>query len=203
MSRKPKVVTSMLAYGEGALLRQLRMESDISLTEMSDKLHYQKSFLSAIETGAEKASQGVIDGYEKVLGLKPGELRDRIAAMRTESPERTIALLTRYRQPWLDILPGLFHKSGKDGVEPEESTDERRQHTENYQRGLELALKNAAERLLAQSQNLEEMKRRQNILAVLSEPSKQGEVLRVEGLADFFTSLPSFTGQELINAHQQ
>jgi len=39
MSRKPKVVTSMLAYGEGALLRQLRMDRDISLTEMSVKLN--------------------------------------------------------------------------------------------------------------------------------------------------------------------
>src|SRR5260221_402450 len=82
MSRKPKVVTGMLAYGEGALLLQLRLESGISLTEMSEKTHYNKSFLSAIETGAEKASQGVIDRYEKVLELKPGELRDRITALR-------------------------------------------------------------------------------------------------------------------------
>ncbi len=203
MSRKPKVVTSMLAYGEGALLRQLRMESDISLTEMADQLHYHKSFLSAIETGAEKASQGVIDGYENVLELKPGELWDRITALRANSPERTIALFTKYWRLWLDILLGLVSNRSKDGAEPEERIDERREHTENYQRGLELALKNAAERLLTQSQNLEEMKRRQNILAVLSESSKHGEVLRVEGLADFFTSLPSFTGQELINAHQQ
>ncbi len=203
MSRKPKVVTGMLAYGEGALLRQLRLESGISLTEMSERTHYNKSFLSAIETGAEKASQGVIDRYEKVLELKPGELRDRITALRANSPERTIELLTKYWQLWLDILPGILSNRGKDGAEPEERTDERRQDTENYQRGLELALKNAAERLLAQSQNLEEMKRRQNILAVLSEPSKHGEVLRVEGLSDFFASLTSFTGQELINAHQQ
>src|SRR5713101_8197001 len=198
MSRKPKVVTSMLAYGEGALLRQLRMDRDISLTEMSVKLNYNKSFLSAIETGAEKASQGVIDGYEKVLELKPGELRDRIAAFRAESPERTIELLTKYWKLWLDILPSILSNRGKDGAETEERTDERRQNTENYQRGLELALKNAAERLLAQSQNLEEMKRRQNILALLSEPSKHGEVLRVEGLSDFFASLTPFTGQELI-----
>ncbi len=202
MSRKPRVVTGMLAYGEGALLRKLRMDSGISLTEMSVKLNYHKSFLSAIETGAEKASQGVIDGYEKVLELKPGELRDRIAAFRAESPERTIELLTKYWQLWLDILPSILSNRGKDGAETEERTDERRQNTENYQRGLELALKNAAERLLAQSQNLEEMKRRQNILAVLSEPSKHGEVLRVEGLADFFASLTSYTGQELSHTHQ-
>lgn len=203
MSRKPRVVTGMLAYGEGALLRKLRMESGISLTEMSDKLHYNKSFLSAIETGAEKASQGVIDGYEKVLVLKPGELRDRIAALRSNSPEKTIALLTKYWQLWLDILLDLFSNRGKDSAEPEERTDERRQNKETYRHGLELALKNAAERLLAKSQILEEMERRQNILTVLSEPSKHGEVRRVESLSDFFASLTSFTGQELIHAHQQ
>src|SRR5260370_33051142 len=127
MSRKPKVVTSMLAYGEGALLRQLRMDRDISLTEMSVKLNYNKSSLSAIETGAEKASQGVIDGYEKVLELKQGELWDRITALRANSPERTIALLTKYWHLWLDIFPGILSNRGKDGAEPEQRPDERRE----------------------------------------------------------------------------
>src|SRR5260370_29915823 len=204
MSRKPRLATGIAAYGEGALLRQLRLERGITLTEMSEKLHYHKSFLSAIETGTEKASRGVIEGYEKELDLKPGELRDRIDALRDNSPERTIELLTNNWLLWLDILLNILPNRGKDGAESEGRIDEHRQDAaEKYQRSLELALKKAAARLLAQSQSLEEMKCCQNILAVLSEPSKHGEVRRVEGLSDFFSSLASFTCQELINAHQQ
>src|SRR6266446_2664846 len=203
MSPKPRLATGIQAYGEGALLRQLRLDRDISLTKISEKLSYHKSFLSAIETGTEKASRGVIDGYEKELGLKPGELRDRIAALRANSPERTIELLTNNWLLWLDILLHILPNRDKDSAESEGRIDEHRQDAEKYQRSLELALKNAAELLLAQSQSLEEMKCYQNILAVLSDPSKHSEALRSEGLSDFFASLASFTGQELINAHQQ
>ncbi len=203
MSRKPRGVTGMLAYGEGALLRELRSESGISLTAMSEKTHYHKSFLSAIETGTEKASEGVIVGYEKALELKPGELRDRIAALRAESPEKVIELLTNNWQLWLGILPRILSNRGKDGAESEERIDEHRQVADKYQRSLELALKNAAERLLTQSQSLEEMKRCLTLLNVLSDPGERGKALRNEGLSDYFTSLASFTDQEFINAHQQ
>src|SRR5260370_32445362 len=196
MSRKPRLATSIASYGEGALLRQLRIDSGISLTEMSDKTHYHKSFLSAIETGSEKASEGVIVGYEKALEFKPGGLRDRIAALRANSPERTIELLINNWQLWLDILPRILPNRGKDGAEPEERIDEHRQDAENYQRNLELALKNAAERLLAQSQSLEEMKRCLTLLNVLSDPGEHGKALRNEGLSDYFTSLASFTDPE-------
>src|SRR5216684_8802737 len=145
MSRKSRVATGIAAYGEGALLRQLRLDSGISLTEMSEKLHYHKSFLSAIETGAEKASRGVIDGYEKELELKPGELQDRIAALRANSPQKTIALLTNNWRLWLDILLRILPNRGKDGADSEEGADKYRQDAEKYRRSLELALQNAAE----------------------------------------------------------
>jgi transcriptional regulator with XRE-family HTH domain len=204
MSRKPRLATGIAAYGEGALLRQLRKDRGISsLTEMSEKLHYHKSFLSAIETGTEKASRGVIDGYEKVLELKPGELRDRIAALRANSPERTIEVLTNNWQLWLDLLPLILPNRGKDGAESEGRIDEHGQNAEQYQRSLVLVLKNAAESFLAQSQSLEEMKRCLKVLAVLSDPGERGKALRSEGLSDYFTSLASFTGQELTHAHQQ
>lgn len=203
MSRKPKGVTGLLAYGEGALLRQLRLESGISLTEMSEKTHYHKSFLSAIETGTEKASEGVIVGYENALKLKPDELRNRIAVMRTNSPERTIALLAKNWLLWLDLLLHLLPKSSKDGTLSEERRDEDRLNVENYRWSLELALKNAAECSLAQSQSLEEMKRRLKVLAVLSDPGERSTALRIEGLLDFYPSLSSSTSQKLINAHQQ
>src|SRR5712692_864219 len=203
MSRKPRSATGIAAYGEGALLRQLRLDRGISLTEMSEKLHYHKSFLSAIETGTEKASRGVIDGYEKVLELKPGELRDRIDALRASSPERMIELLTNNWLLWLDLLPLKLPNRSKDGAESEGRRDEHGQDTEQYQRSLVLVLKNAAESFLAHSQSLEEMKRCLKVLAVLSDPGERGKALRIEGLSDFFPSFASFTGQELINADQQ
>ena len=196
MPRKPRVVTGMLTYGEGALLRQLRLKSEISLTEMSNKTHYHKSFLSAIETGAERASEGVIDGYENVLGLKTGELQELIATLRANSPERTIAMLTKNWLLWMDILLHIFSKRGKDGAESEEGIGEYRKDAENYRRSLELALKNAAECFLAQSQSLEDMKRRLKVLAVLSDPGERSKTLRIEGLSDFFSSLASSTSQE-------
>jgi hypothetical protein len=112
-------------------------------------------------------------------------------------------LLTNNWLLWLDILLRILPTRGKESVELEERIDEHRQDAEKYRRSLELVLKNAAEWLLAQSQSLEEMKQCQNLLAILSESSKRGEVLRVEGISDFFASLASFTGQELINAHQR
>lgn len=203
MSRKPRLATGIAAYGEGALLRQFRLDRGISLTEMSVKLHYHKSFLSAIETGTEKASRGVIDGYEKELDLKPGKLRDRIDALRANSPERTIEVLINNWQLWLDLLALILPNRGKDGAESEGRIDAHGQDAEQYQRSLVLVLKNAAESFLAQSQSLEEMKRCLKVLAVLSDPGERGKALRSEGLSDFFPSLASFTGQELTHAHQQ
>ena len=202
MSRKPRVVTGMQSFGEGALLRQLRSEKGISLTKMSEKLHFHKSFLSAIETGAEKASRGVIDGYEKELELKPGELQDRIAALRANSPQKTIELLTNNWLLWLDILLCILPDRGKDGADSEEEIDEYRQNAEKYRRNLELALQNAAECFLVQSQSLNEMKHCLKFLAVLSDPGERSKALRIEGLSDFYPSLVSFTSQESINAHQ-
>jgi transcriptional regulator with XRE-family HTH domain len=205
MSRKPRVVTGMQSFGEGALLRQLRSEKGISLTKMSEKLHYHKSFLSAIETGAEKASRGVIDGYEKELELKPGELQDRIAALRANSPQKTIELLTNnwlLWLLWLDILLCILPNRGKDGADSEERIDEYRQNAEKYRRNLELALQNAAECFLVQSQSLNEMKHCLKFLAVLSDPGERSKALRIEGLSDFYPLLVSLTSQESINAHQ-
>lgn len=203
MPRKSRVAASIQTYGEGALLRQLRLDSGISLTAMSEKLSYHKSFLSAIETGAEKASKGVIEGYEKQLGLRPGELQDRIDALRANSPERMIELLMNNWQLWLDILLYTLPSIGEDTANSEERIYEPGQDAEKYRRSLELALKNAAERFLAQSQNLGEMKRCLNILAVLSDPGEHGKALRVDGLSDFFASLASFTSQDLINTQQR
>ncbi len=201
MSRKARVVTGMQAYGEGALLRQLRLERGNSLTAMSEKLHYHKSFLSAIETGTEKASKGVIEGYEKELGLRPGELADRIDALRANSPERTIELLTTNWLIWMDVL--RYTLSDKGITKIDECMSGPGQGPEKYRRSLELALKNAAECFLAQSQSLEEMNRCLKVLAVLSDPGERSKALRIEGLSDFFPSLASLTGQESINAHQQ
>ncbi len=203
MSRKPRVVTGMQAFGEGALLRQLRSGKGISLTEMSEKLHYHKSFISAIETGTEKASKGVIDGYENELGMRPGELGDRIAALRANSPQKTIELLINNWLLWLDILLRILPNRGKDGADSEEGADEYRQNAEKYQRSLELALQNAAECFLVQSQNLNEMKHCLKFLNVLSDPGERSKALRIEGLSDFYPSSASFSSQELINAHQQ
>jgi transcriptional regulator with XRE-family HTH domain len=195
MPRKPRIVTGMQAYGEGALLRELRINSGISLTEMAKNLTYHKSFLSAIETGTEKASSGVIDGYEKELKLKPGELRDRIAALRSNSPKRAIELLTNNWLLWLDILHRILPNRGKDGADSEEGADEYRQNAEKYRRSLELALQNAAECFLVQSQSLEEMEHRLKVLAVLSNPGESSKALRIEGFSDFFPSIVSITSQ--------
>src|SRR5579864_1363484 len=94
MPRKVRIAPSIQAYGEGVLLRQMRSDCGMSLTEMAKKTSYDKGFLSNIETGKEKASKGVIDGYEKQLCLAPGELQDRIDALRSNSPEKMIELLS-------------------------------------------------------------------------------------------------------------
>src|SRR6266446_1569619 len=187
MSPKPRLATGIQAYGEGALLRQLRLDRDISLTKISEKLSYHKSFLSAIETGTEKASKGVIEGYEKELGLMPGELAGRIDALRDNSPERTIELLTTNWLLWMDVLRHTLSDKGITKIE--ESISGPGQGPKKYRRSLELALKNAAECFLAQSQSLEEMNRCLKVLAVLSDPGERSKALRIEGLSDFFPSL--------------
>jgi NACHT domain len=203
MSRKSRVATVIQSYGEGALLRALRLDSGISLTEMSVRISYHKSFLSAIETGTEKASKGVIEGYEKQLRLMPGELQDRIDALRTKSPARVIELLSNNWLPWLQPLLNELSTPSSDKPAVKEGISGYGQDVEKYRRSIELALKNAAEGLLGRSEGLEEINHCLNVLTVLSEAGGRGSVLRMGALRNFFASLPSLNGQELIdNTHQ-
>jgi transcriptional regulator with XRE-family HTH domain len=56
------------------LLRRTRGSHKMTIKEMAEHTGFDPSYLSAIETGRRPASQQVIEQYEKVLKLRPGEL---------------------------------------------------------------------------------------------------------------------------------
>src|SRR5215469_11399938 len=76
MGRKDKVVSleDSEAHSLGARMRLARQQKGISLTEMSKRLDYTKSHLSAVENGIGRPSKELLGRYELELGLEPGEL---------------------------------------------------------------------------------------------------------------------------------
>ena len=77
MGRKDKPISSDEIYllHIGALLRTERQKKGISLTEMAERLHLTKGHLSGVENGSVQPSQAVLEKYEEVLQLEPGQLR--------------------------------------------------------------------------------------------------------------------------------
>lgn len=68
----------------GAALRLAREQAGISLREMAKRLNYSShSMLSSYETGSVMASDAVVEGYERVLGLR-GDLKKVLEQARVE-----------------------------------------------------------------------------------------------------------------------
>ncbi|MBV9617385.1 MAG: helix-turn-helix transcriptional regulator, partial [Ktedonobacteraceae bacterium] len=80
MGRKDKVHVSEGGSGltMGTRLRYARQSKKVSLTAMADLLGYTKGYLSGVENGNIRASEDLVQRYEKVLDFEAGEL-DEIA----------------------------------------------------------------------------------------------------------------------------
>jgi transcriptional regulator with XRE-family HTH domain len=91
----------------GDMLRQLRTEHGISLGQLALRIHYNKGYLSRIESGQKAPSETLARQCDSVLGAR-GELIAAahldIAAARDTRPSYTTELLRRIRAS--DITPG-------------------------------------------------------------------------------------------------
>ncbi|MBV9709401.1 MAG: helix-turn-helix domain-containing protein, partial [Ktedonobacteraceae bacterium] len=88
MGRKDKVHVSEGGAGltMGTRLRYARQSKKVSLTAMADLLGYTKGYLSGVENGNIRASEDLVQRYEKVLDFEAGEL-DEIAQLLQRSEE--------------------------------------------------------------------------------------------------------------------
>lgn len=71
---KPIAVENGRLLSVGAQLRRARQAQGISLTAMAERVGYTKGYLSGVENGSIRASQDLVQRYEKQLGLWSGEL---------------------------------------------------------------------------------------------------------------------------------
>ena len=76
MGRKDKVIPPAdgVEASLGTKMRLIRQQKGISITELSRRLKYTKSYLSSVETGIVKPSQELVDKYEFELALEPGTI---------------------------------------------------------------------------------------------------------------------------------
>ncbi|HEU5381159.1 MAG TPA: NB-ARC domain-containing protein [Ktedonobacteraceae bacterium] len=58
----------------GSRMRYARLQQQISLTALAERLGYTKSHLSTVENNKVNPSPALIEGYERELSLSPGEL---------------------------------------------------------------------------------------------------------------------------------
>ena len=69
----------------GAAMRQARESREVSLREMARRLNYSShTTLVAYEHGDSMPADQVVKGYEQVLGLEPGSLREVLESARIE-----------------------------------------------------------------------------------------------------------------------
>src|SRR5262245_18800266 len=80
---------------DGAILKAARMAAGVSLSGMSARTHYSRSYLSNVENGRKSATPELIAAYESALGLgdlvkEQGDMRRRalvaMAGMGVASP---------------------------------------------------------------------------------------------------------------------
>ena len=72
MGRKDKPI--LIQNAIGARMRNARQTKGIILTKMARKVSYSKGYLSAVENGSDRPSQELLQRYEEVLELEPGQL---------------------------------------------------------------------------------------------------------------------------------
>jgi tetratricopeptide (TPR) repeat protein/transcriptional regulator with XRE-family HTH domain len=78
----------------GARMRHVRQQKGISLTELSERLQYSKSYLSMIEMNRTRPSSELVKLYERELGLRQGELMDmfnEMAPVGGSAPSQTLS----------------------------------------------------------------------------------------------------------------
>jgi transcriptional regulator with XRE-family HTH domain len=71
---KPTAAEQEQAFSLGAQLRRERQAQIISLTDMARRVGYTKSYLSGVENGSIRASQKLVEQYERELQLPSGKL---------------------------------------------------------------------------------------------------------------------------------
>lgn len=118
MGRRDKRIQSESIDTLGAKLRLIRQRKGVSLTEMARLLRYSKSYLSAVENGSTPPSKDLIQGYERILGLAPGEL----TAYLDLTLDEFTALLQEKKLSSLDIT-----ENARLSKEPETREDSRSQ----------------------------------------------------------------------------
>jgi WD40 repeat protein/transcriptional regulator with XRE-family HTH domain len=77
MGRKDKIIfdeDSEAPQQVGARMRLARQRGIVSLTDMSKRLDYSKSYLSTVENGFARPSRELVEKYERELDIEHGEL---------------------------------------------------------------------------------------------------------------------------------
>jgi transcriptional regulator with XRE-family HTH domain len=179
MGRRDKQISpgDMTTLSMGTVLRKARQQKGISLTEMAQRLHYTKGYLSGVENDKEGTSEKLVLGYEEELGLRPGELSESFQVQRATglfSLDTVIMFLVKSASDWLDVLSNTL-------------LNKKRIYTRDI-RHLELALKNAVERGLTKIYSAAEREEYYRILVALSELTSHGQVLRREAIHFFSLS---------------
>src|SRR5260370_15922076 len=98
MGRRDKVIPAseadMGALPLGSRMRYARLQQQISLTALAERLGYTKSNLSMVENNKVKPSSALIEGYERELALSPGELLNALDIQQLNKNTADFAITT-------------------------------------------------------------------------------------------------------------
>ena len=86
MGRKDKNIQDDGAGLVGSHMRLARQRKQISLKEMAEKVDYTVPYLSAVENGNARPSHQLVEIYERVLELEPGELMQSLEMVEQAAP---------------------------------------------------------------------------------------------------------------------
>lgn len=195
MGRKPILPQGANAFTGGAQLRQLRLERDITLKEMAERLTYSKGYLSAVENGKERLTYELLQKYEEALQLAGGALSGLLQVQYVSSFDGAVTHLVRNASLWIPALIPLFVPLESDNVFYSPAIAEK--HLLSHPQFIDeksllppikLALRNAAEQGLLLFQTFEQHIQYSMFLALLAEPSSLSSELRYTAVHEFFVT---------------
>ncbi len=80
----------------GVILRQIRLEQNISQEELGRRMQFDRAYVAALESGSRYPSVDMLLGLAKALEVRPGEMLDRIAVYLDSGKARILSERQQY-----------------------------------------------------------------------------------------------------------
>jgi WD40 repeat protein/transcriptional regulator with XRE-family HTH domain len=116
MGRKDKNIQNTGPLQMGSRMRLARQTKSLSLTEMSRRVKYTVTYLSAIENGNGRPSQALVEMYERELGMEAGGLARTLEEIEEQFPSQPDENILAKKQIWEDWgeVPEAPHFYGRE-----------------------------------------------------------------------------------------